>query len=113
MPEVHTETEWLHYPVTSWVTWSLSRGASAGQRDQQATSTSAFSPTTIVARTARGGSGIVCRGALVHVRCWSISKCNGLCQRQRLPLVPARGIQAAPQHGMGAGVGGKDSLIRL
>src|SRR5215469_2156964 len=33
MPEVHTETEWLHDTVPSWVKWRLSLGASAGRRD--------------------------------------------------------------------------------
>ena len=33
MLEVHTETEWLHDTVPSWVKWRLSLGASAGRRD--------------------------------------------------------------------------------
>src|SRR5215471_10502830 len=33
MPEVHTETKWLHDTVPSWVKWSVSPGASPGRRD--------------------------------------------------------------------------------
>jgi hypothetical protein len=33
MPEVYTETEWLHDTVPSWVTWRVSLGASTGRRD--------------------------------------------------------------------------------
>src|SRR5262245_10990335 len=33
MPEVHTETEWLHDTVPSWVRWSVSLVASPGRWD--------------------------------------------------------------------------------
>src|SRR5215475_13954154 len=115
MPEVHIETEWLHDTVPllgqvarvprreRWAEgrhpWTDTRLCPHGEnaplphagrhRDHRATSTSAFSPTTIVARTALGGSGILGRGALLHARRLEYKK-------MQRPFPPARG-------GMGRG----------